>query len=84
MGNFVASQGCSILACSSFHGTAGIKHDDGKRLQFEIASLRYRFTDYGLRDRQCKLRHESLHAFEVINEFVYGNPEAASRTNETS
>ena len=50
MGNFVASQGCSILGYSKLYRTAGIKHDDGKRFQLEIARMGHRFSDDGLRD----------------------------------
>jgi len=35
---------------SKFYGTPGIKHGDRKRFRFEIASMRYRFGNDGLRD----------------------------------
>jgi hypothetical protein len=50
MGNLIASQGRSVFRCSKFYGTPGIKHDDRKRFQFEIASMRNRFGNDGLRD----------------------------------
>ena len=50
MSNFVAPQRGSVFGCSEFYCTSDVKHDDGQRLQLEIASMRYRFSNNGLRD----------------------------------